>query len=189
MKIAGRPVVFFLGRFAEEKGLLVLLTAFSDVRRRFPEAMLVLAGAQKVPGETVCEQVAPLLADPSSGVVATGVVPAETLADLFTIADVLVLPSINSTESFGLVQVEAMLRGVPVVASDLPGVRQPVRMTGMGEIARIGDAADLARAMLAVLEAPERYRRPHAEIRALFSPDRTITEYESVYRSVAGTSG
>ena len=189
LKIAGRPVVFFLGRFAEEKGLLVLLTAFSDVRRRFPDATLVLAGAQKVAGETVFDQVAPRIADPSSGVIATGVVPAETLADLFTIADVLVLPSINSTESFGLVQVEAMLRGVPVVASDLPGVRQPVRMTGMGEIARPDDAADLARGMLAVLEAPERYRRPHAEIRALFSPDRAITEYESVYRSVAGASG
>ena len=78
---------------------------------------------------------------PTPGVVAPGVVPPSEISDLFTVADVLVLPSINSTESFGLVQVEAMLRGVPVVASDLPGVRQPVRMTGMGEIAPIGDAA------------------------------------------------
>ena len=189
LKVAGRPVVFFLGRFAEEKGLPVLVAAFPEVRRRFPHAALVLAGAQRVAGETVLDQVAPLIADPSSGVMATGVVPAETLADLFTIADVLVLPSINSTESFGLVQVEAMLRGVPVVATDLPGVRQPVRMTGMGEIARPGDAADLARRILAVLEAPERYRRPHSEIQALFSPDRAIDEYESVYRSVAGNGG
>jgi glycosyltransferase involved in cell wall biosynthesis len=189
LTIEGRPIVFFLGRFAEEKGLPVLLEAFPAIRRRFPHAALVLAGAQKVAGETVFDRVAPLIADPSSGVVATGVVPDETLADLFTIADVLVLPSINSTESFGLVQVEAMLRGVPVVASDLPGVRQPVRMTGMGEIARPGDAADLARRMLAVLEAPERYRRPHAEIREMFSTDRAIREYESVYRSVAGTGG
>ncbi len=189
LKIAGRPVVFFLGRFAEEKGLPVLLAAFPDIRRRFPGAALVLAGAQRVAGESVFDQVAPLIADPSSGVTATGTVPPETLADLFTIADVLVLPSINSTESFGLVQVEAMLRGVPVVASDLPGVRQPVRMTGMGEIARRGDAADLSRRILAVLEAPERYRRPHSEIQALFSPDRALDEYEAVYRSVAGNGG
>ena len=189
LKIAGRPVVFFLGRFAEEKGLPVLLTAFPEIRRRFPDAALVLAGAQRVAGESVFDQVAPLIADPSSGVTATGAVPPETLADLFTIADVLVLPSINSTESFGLVQVEAMLRGVPVVASDLPGVRQPVRMTGMGEIARPGDAADLARRVLAVLESPEKYRRPHSEIQSLFSPERAIDEYESVYRSVARTGG
>lgn len=189
LEIAGRPVVFFLGRFAEEKGLPVLLAAFPEVRRRFPDAALVLAGSQKVAGESVLDQVAPLLADPSSGVLATGAVPAETLADLFTIADVLVLPSVNSTESFGMVQVEAMLRGVPVVASDLPGVRQPVRMTGMGEIARPGDPADLARRILAVLEAPERYRRSHSEIQALFSQERTLSEYEAVYRSVAGTGG
>lgn len=187
--IAGRPVVFFLGRFAEEKGLPVLLSAFPEVRRRHPEAALVLAGARDVPGETVLERVEPLMADPSSGVVATGTVAADLLAGLFSIADVLVLPSVNSTESFGLVQVEAMLSGVPVVASDLPGVREPIRMTGMGRIARAGDAADLASKILDVLDSPERFRRPRAEVRALFSTDRTLSEYEAVYRSVAGTGG
>ena len=39
--------------------------------------------------------------------------------------DVLVVPSLNSTEAFGLVQIEAMLNGTPCVASALPGVRQP----------------------------------------------------------------
>jgi glycosyltransferase involved in cell wall biosynthesis len=187
--IAGRPVVFFLGRFGEEKGLPVLLDAFPEVRRRYPEAALVLAGSRNVPGETVLERVEPLIADPTSGVVATGAVPDEVLAGLFSIADVLVLPSVNSTESFGLVQVEAMLSGVPVVASDLPGVRVPIRMTGMGRIARVGDAADLARQILDVLDSPERFRRPRAEIRALFSTERTLSEYEAVYHSVIGDGG
>jgi glycosyltransferase involved in cell wall biosynthesis len=184
--IRGGPVLLFLGRFAEEKGLPVLLTAFSAVRRRFPEAVLVLAGAQQVPGETVWQRVAPLLADPSSGIVATGIVPPAETGDLFTVADVLVLPSLNATESFGLVQVEAMLRGVPVVASDLPGVRQPARMTGMGEIAPIGDAEGLARQIVAVLSSPERYACPKADIRAMFSTERTLAEYEAVYRSAMG---
>ncbi len=187
--IAGQPVVFFLGRFAEEKGLPVLVAAFPEIRHRFPEAVLVLAGARDVPGETILGQIEPLLADPDSGVLAPGTVPPETVADLLTIADVLVLPSINSTESFGLVQVEAMLRGVPAVASDLPGVRQPVRMTGMGELAPAGDPRALARQILKVLESPGRYRRQRAELRALFQPERTFAEYEAVYRSVAGTGG
>jgi glycosyltransferase involved in cell wall biosynthesis len=184
--IRGRPVILFLGRFAEEKGLPLLLTAFAEVRRRFPEAVLLLAGAKEVAGETVWERVAPLAADPASGVVAPGIVPPSEIADLFAVSDVLALPSINSTESFGLVQVEAMLCGVPVVASNLPGVRQPARLTGMGEIARIGDAADLARRLLEVLESPERYRRTAAEIRALFPPEKTLDFYEGVYLSVTG---
>jgi glycosyltransferase involved in cell wall biosynthesis len=185
----GAPVLLFLGRFAEEKGLPVLMQAFAAVRRRFPRAVVVLAGAKEVPGETVLEAIEPLLADPSSGVVATGIVPPAEIADLFTVSDVLVLPSINSTESFGLVQVEAMLRGVPVVASDLPVVRQPDRLTGMGEIAPIGDADGLAKAILRVLESPERYRRPREEIRAMFPPERTFAFYEAAYRSILGAKG
>jgi glycosyltransferase involved in cell wall biosynthesis len=188
--VRGGPVLLFLGRFAEEKGLFHLLDALTRLRERFPDATLVLAGEnQGVPGETVGDRLRPLLGDPSSGVVATGFVPLREIADLFTIADVLVLPSTNSTESFGLVQVEAMLRGVPVVASDLPGVRQPVRMTGMGEIARVGDASGLAGQILKVLESPDRYRRPRDEIREMFSTERTLSEYEAIYRSATDARG
>jgi glycosyltransferase involved in cell wall biosynthesis len=187
--IRGMPVLLFLGRFAEEKGLPHLLNALPIIRRRFPEAGLVLAGEKdRVPGEAIGQRLAPLLADPSSRVVATGSVPPGEIADLFTVADVLVLPSTNSTESFGLVQIEAMLRGVPVVASDLPGVRQPVRITGMGEIAPIGDADGLARQIVRVLDAPDSYRRPREEIRSRFSMERTLTEYEEVYRAAAGAA-
>ncbi len=187
--IRGGPVLLFLGRFAEEKGLPLLLTAFSEVRRRFPQAVLLLAGAKHVAGETVWKRVEPLAADPCSGIVAPGIVPPDEISDLFAVSDVLVLPSINSTESFGLVQVEAMLSGVPVVASNLPGVRQPTRMTGMGEIAPVGDAAGLARQILRVLETPNRYRRPVAQIRATFPVEGTLDGYEAVYRSVAGGGG
>ena len=82
-----------------------------------------------------------------------------------------------------------MLSGVPSVASDLPGVRQPVRLTGMGEIAPIGDAAGLARQIVMVLESPERYRRPREEIRALFSADATLDFYEATYAAALRGGG
>jgi glycosyltransferase involved in cell wall biosynthesis len=187
--VRGRPVILFLGRFAEEKGLPHLIDAFAIVRRRFPEAALVLAGEKDaVPGETVGERLKPLLADPASGIVATGLVPPEATTELFSIADVLVLPSVNSTESFGLCQVEAMLCGVPAVASNLPGVRQPVRMTGMGEIAAIADSSDLARQLEKVLENPAGYRKERQEIRRTFDLERTVTQYEEIYRRVAGAA-
>ena len=180
--VRGSPVILFLGRFAEEKGLPHLISAFPIVRAVFPSAALVLAGEKdSVPGETVGERLAPLLADSESGIVATGLVAPEKTPELLSLADVLVLPSTNSTESFGLCQVEAMLSGVPCVASDLPGVRQPVRMTGMGEIASVGDASSLARALVAVLSDPERYRRPHEVVRSAFEMARTVAEYERIY--------
>ena len=186
-RIVGRPVILFLGRFAEEKGLPYLVKAFETVRRRFPEATLVLAGEKDgVPGETVGERLAPLLADPSSGIVATGLVPPQATTELFSVADVLVLPSINSTESFGLCQVEAMLCGVPSVASNLPGVRQPVRMTGMGEIAAVADPEDLAHQLVKVLESPAAYRKDRGTIRRMFDLERTVSEYEAIYQRAAG---
>jgi glycosyltransferase involved in cell wall biosynthesis len=181
-KVSGKPVILFVGRFAEEKGLPQLITAFSSVRDRFRDAVLLLAGENEaVPGETVGRRLAPLLKDPRSGVLATGFVPEEEMAALFELADVLVLPSTNSTESFGMIQVEAMLCGLPVVVSDLPGVREPVRRTGMGEIARTGDSDDLARQLIRVLEAPERYSRPRALIRETFSVEATLSAYERAY--------
>ena len=185
--VRGRPVILFLGRFAEEKGLPHLIDAFAIVRRRFPDAALVLAGEKdSVPGETVGQRLAPLLADPESGIVATGLVPPEGTAELFSIADVLVLPSINATESFGLCQVEAMLCGVPSVASNLPGVRQPVRLTGMGEIAAIANPVDLARQLRRVLETPDAYHRRPDAIRRTFDLENTVSEYERIYRRAAG---
>jgi len=59
--VHGAPVLLFLGRFAEEKGLPVLVEAFGSVRGRFPDAVLLMAGAREVPGETVFERLRPML--------------------------------------------------------------------------------------------------------------------------------
>ncbi len=88
---------------------------------------------------------------------------------------------LNNTESFGLVQVEAFLCGPPVVATDLPGVRQPVRMTGMGEIVPIADAAGLAEGIVKVLKDRAGYVRPRAEIVDIFSMARTTEAYERLF--------
>jgi glycosyltransferase involved in cell wall biosynthesis len=189
-RVTGGPVILFVGRFAEEKGLPDLIAALPAVRQEFPQAVLLLAGeSRNVPGETVGARLEALLADPRSRVLATGLVPDEEMAALFGLADVLVLPSTNSTESFGMIQVEAMLCGVPVVASDLPGVREPVRRTGMGEITPVKDPDALARQIARVLHCPERYRRPHASIRETFSADATLSAYEAAYERALKSSG
>jgi glycosyltransferase involved in cell wall biosynthesis len=189
-RIRAGPVLLFVGRFAAEKGLPDLIAALPEIRKRFPEALLLLAGENReVPGETMGRSLAPLLNDTGSGLVATGFVPDKDMTSLFALADVLVLPSTNSTESFGMIQVEAMLCGLPVVASDLPGVRQPVLATGMGEISPISDPAGLAKQIVRVLESPGAYRRDREQIRQVFDLEKTFSAYERAYRTAMERGG
>ena len=106
---------------------------------------------------------------------------AREMAAFFANLDVLVVPSLNSTESFGLVQVEGMLCGTPAIASALPGVRQPVEQTGMGEIVPVGDAVALADSILRVTSRRLDYVKPREDIERRFSTARTIDGYEALF--------
>jgi glycosyltransferase involved in cell wall biosynthesis len=99
----------------------------------------------------------------------------------FKTCDVTVLPSLNSTESFGLVQIESMICGTPVVASELPGVRQPVVMTGMGEIVPPRDPEALAGAILRILDHRQSYLRPPETIAKRFAPETIAEQYEALF--------
>jgi glycosyltransferase involved in cell wall biosynthesis len=108
----------------------------------------------------------------------------KSLAAFYPNLDFLVVSSLNSTESFGLVQIEAMMNGVPVIASDLPGVRQPVIMHEMGKIIPIGDSAALEKAMLEILADPQKFRREAAPIAHRYLPDTVAEEYEHLFTEI-----
>jgi glycosyltransferase involved in cell wall biosynthesis len=97
---------------------------------------------------------------------------------------VLTVPSLNSTEAFGLVQIEAMMNGVPSVPSALPGVRQPVSMHGMGRVSKIGDSADLAESILEVLDEPQKFQGDIEAIKKAYDPDTTAQEYEKLFEKL-----
>jgi glycosyltransferase involved in cell wall biosynthesis len=106
------------------------------------------------------------------------------LAAFYPNCDLVVLPSLNSTETFGLVQVEAMLCGTPSIASNLPGVRQPVVQTGMGKVVPIGDADRLAEAIIDVLRERPSFVRPRQEIVARFNTTLTADGYETLFEEL-----
>jgi glycosyltransferase involved in cell wall biosynthesis len=183
-----RPVIGMATRFASEKGVEILLGALPRILERWPEATVLYAGQHEdVLGEQpYFDRLWPTISKLQAAGAwhFLGVLTPAEMAAYYPNLDLLVVPSLNSTESFGLVQIEAMMHGVPVVASNLPGVRQPVTMTGMGEIAAIGDADDLAAKMIAVLSEPDRYAGDPDEVRRRFTPDACAASYESLYESL-----
>jgi glycosyltransferase involved in cell wall biosynthesis len=180
------PVIGMAARLAAEKGVEILLRALPTILERYPTAQVLFAGPyEQVLGEAdYARRLAPEFARFGQHWTFLGTLDARAMAAFFSNLDVLVVPSLNSTETFGLVQVEAMLCGTPSVASALPGVRQPVYQTGMGEVVPIGDSAALAAALLRVIELRERYQRPREQVAALFSTERTAIEYERLFETL-----
>jgi glycosyltransferase involved in cell wall biosynthesis len=104
------------------------------------------------------------------------------MANWYALCDVFALPS--RSDSFGIVQVEAMLSGTPVVATDIPGGRVPVRKTGMGLLVRPQDERALADGLVEVLKNRSPYVKSRATILSVFDLERTLDEYEQLLQSL-----
>ncbi len=145
------PTIGFLGRYDEpRKGLPVLLEAMRTVVRRHPGAQLLIAGRgdPEAVRELVGDDLAPhvsLLGELSE---------AEKGAFLRSV-DVYCAPNLLG-ESFGIVLIEAMAAGAPIVASDLDAFAAVLGDGAAGGLVRRGDARDLARALSDLLADPER---------------------------------
>lgn len=183
---AGQKVIGMLARLATEKGVEVLVHALPLVLEHHPEARVLYAGQylDVLGEEAYFRRLLPSLLALGKHWKFLGVIPPIEAAAFFQVCDVTVLPSLNSTESFGMVQVESMISGTPAIASDLPGVRQPVKMTGMGRVVPAGNARALADAIISVLDHPEVYQQDIGAIRIRFSPDTIAREYENLFVSL-----
>jgi len=183
-----RPVIGMVTRFASEKGVEILLDALPTILKKYPKAQVLYAGQhQNVMGEQAYfDRLSPRIREyeNSGHWKFLGNLAPVQLSALYPNLDVLTVPSLNSTEAFGLVQIEAMMNGVPCVASALPGVRQPVTMHGMGRVAKIGDAADLAASILEVLDNPQKYKGDIEAIKKAYNPDSVAQEYEQLFASL-----
>jgi phosphatidyl-myo-inositol alpha-mannosyltransferase len=173
---ADRCRLVFLGRTAEpRKGLDVLLAALPAIRRAVPGLEVVIAGQGSRPLPPGC--------------VRLGLVSEAEKAELLGSADVFVAPH-RARESFGIVVLEAMASGVPVVAADLApfvDLLGPAVPGGpaAGRLFRTGDPQSLARSVIEVLLRPDRAMTALARQRALrYDWSRVGARVLEVYRAV-----
>ena len=176
--------VGFLGRLVEEKGIEYLVDGFRQLSD--PNARLLLAGDfAAVAGGSVVERVRQRAAgDPRVRLL--GFLPDAQVADFYASIDVLALPSINGLEAFGIVQAEALMLGVPALASDLPGVRVPLTEVPLGRLVPPRDAGAIAEFLSGPMPSPADRLRAAARARELWAADSVVERHASLLRDVAG---
>lgn len=147
------PLVVFLGRLSPRKRVDVVIAAMAAPRNS--AATLVVAGNDMGAADRARAQVAALGLE--RRVIFNGLVTGRDRLELLADADIVVYPSAD--EVFGLVPLEALLSGTPVIVADDSGCGEVVAELDGGQVVPIGDAAALAEAIARVVDERDAWRK------------------------------
>ncbi len=175
-----QKTLMHISNFRPVKRIRDVVAVFAEVAARIDCRLVLVGDGPDIPvARETAEELGVL-----DRVVFVGVV--DRVAPLLASADLLLLPS--STESFGLVALEAMASGVPVIASDVGGLPEVVQHGVTGYLAPVGDVSRMAHHAQELLcdEALCRRMCTAAKRRAVeaFAHHELVPRYEAVYRNV-----
>ncbi len=151
-----------MGRLEKRKGFKYLLGAYERVKKEFPQCRLIVVS----PPGRLCEKYKKIAERRDmKDVVFAGWVPDEDLPRYYSTADIFCAPA-TGWESFGMVLLEAMATGKPIVASDIPGYAGLISQGVEGLLVKPRDEKALAAAILTLLkDKPMRERMGQSGIR------------------------
>lgn len=179
IKIKGKFKIGYLGRISKEKNIECLIDAFSQLSKKYT---LVLAGPEKIVGENKYQEYIFNLIKKNKNILR--IVKIDNPVKLFNSIDCLVLPSNNPLESFGMVAAEAIKSGCPVITSDIPGVRLPVRLSKMGELFQSNDSKELRNKIILVCKNGKKYYKNKAKNINLFDYRKTVIKYKILFGGI-----
>lgn len=171
---AGAPKVLFVGAIREGKGVLVLLEAARILRSRGHDFSLELVGDMESEGFEKAAREKILRDGTSDAVRFAGVLIGESKHEAYRQADVFCFPSHYEAETFGIVLLEAMSFGLPVVATRWRGIPSIVEDGKSGFLIDIGDSGALADRLEALMRDPGLRKSMGAEGRARFEREFTL---------------
>jgi hypothetical protein len=150
--------LLFVGRLESRKGIDVLLSVAPEILAQFPNAVLDIVGDDTIlrpDGTTYKEEFLGLTIAPDVGerIIFHGRVEEEELRDFYQDCDIFVAPS--RYESFGLVFLEAMMFGKPVIGCDAGGGPEVVTSGETGFLVKPGDVEGLRKALTSLLSDPK----------------------------------
>jgi glycosyltransferase involved in cell wall biosynthesis len=178
------PIVAYLGKLTPRKRVDVLVQAFAQLR--VANATLVVAGNDMGSGDATRAAVHQLGVEART--IFTDLLQARARLELLASADVVVYPSEH--EIFGLVPLEALLAGTPVVVADDSGCGEVIGAMGGGLVVK-GEAESLRSAIDHILDAPAHWKAAAVEaarrVKARYASDVVCAQLEEVYAELAGT--
>ena len=182
-------MLLFVGRLAEKKGVTYLIAAMKAVVKAFPNSKLVVVGDG--PEKSALLQQSRQLGL-SSSIIFAGNIPNTDLPSFYKASDVFVLPSIvdssGDTEGLGVVLLEAIAAGTPVVASDVGGIPDIVIKNKTGLLVEQKNPAALAAAIVLLLKNYRLRKKIAAAAKILveknFSWEKITVEFAKIYSSI-----
>ncbi|MDI9615099.1 glycosyltransferase family 4 protein [Methanothermobacter sp.] len=149
------PTIFFLSNLDEYhryKGLFYLLNALKIVKRTMSDFKLIVGGKGSLIGEY--KKLAKKLGI-EENVEFHGFISNEKLASYYSYADIFVLPSVSNEEGFGMVALESLACGTPVIVTDIVGVSRDLADYKAGIVVKPRDVEDLSKSIIKLINDPE----------------------------------
>jgi glycosyltransferase involved in cell wall biosynthesis len=183
-------MILFVGRLAEKKGVSYLISAMAKIRKSCPGCKLLIAGDG--PDKPLLEkQVANNALDDS--VIFAGSISKEKLPAFYHSADVFVLPSIiaksGDTEGLGVVLLEAIASGVPVVASKVGGIPDIIIDRKTGLLVEQKSPDEISAAIISLLRNPKKgkslSKTALEHVRKNYSWEKVSGDFSEIYSSLA----
>ena len=179
------PIFGFLGRICEEKGIEIIIQSSKILDSKHIKHQIFIAG--DLLDERFKKNINRLisLSKNAKSIKFLGKLTEKEKYDFFNKIHILLIPSINSFEAFGIVQLEAMNSGKLVIASSLKGVRIPIKHTNNGYITNIKDSNDLSKKMIDIIEMAKNKSKKDVinSCNNIFDYYESINKYLSIFSS------
>lgn len=168
-------IVLYVGRLVEYKGVEKLLITMKSVQKEVNAKLVIIGdGEDRNKFESIAKKL-------GVETIFTGKLPDEKVIGWMKVARVLVLPSSSRLEAFGMVLLESMASGTPVIAGDIPGVRDVAKEGGM----IFSDVDELRERILKLLTddkfALKLSSKGLTAVRRKYGWDRVVEEVEKIY--------
>lgn len=169
----------FAGRFVEEKGFDVLLSAIPLIKNKIPNAHFIFAGESNIGYEDFYKKNLSLLNSVRKDVTTLGLLDDKELKEFYKEIDFIIIPS--RSDCFNLVQAEAMLSGTPSIASNIPGLRVLIQKTGFGLLFKREDPQDLARAVIEAVGKLDQIEKKEKNVSAILDQAAAVVRLQNFF--------